>query len=282
MPDTDALKRYLLGQLDEAAMAALEEQYFRDTAAFEELEAALDDLTDAYVRGTLSADDQRIFALRYGTTADGISRIAFARTLGAYRAPTPATVAPRGLSLLRATREFRQQPVALQLLALAALLVLVVGGPVTVSRNRYLERELSRMRGDVRDLASSAATERVQRDQLERRLADVSTSAFDLLPGTDRSGGTTLLVPQSAGFVRLQLALESPPPLAPLRVVIMTADRAVLWSKVVADSAPGAVVDALVPAALFAPGEYQVRLSARYPDGTFQDLASYGFRVRRR
>ena len=264
MDDSEQLTRYLLGQLDEPAMAALEETYFRDKESFERLEAAFDDLTDAYVRGTLPARDRRTFELRYGTTAEGRSRVAFARTLGAYHPPVANAAPGRArLFLVRALAEFRRQPIALQVLAAAAMLIVLLGGPVTLSRGRQLANEVDRLNGEVQQLASSVATERERREQLQRQLGEVSTSSFDLLPGTDRSGGTTLLLPRGAGLVRFHLALESAPPRAPLRVSIMTADRATLWSKVVADSAPGTVVEALVPASLFAPGEYQVRLTAQ-------------------
>src|SRR5258706_8231199 len=74
-------KRYLLGKLSEEEAIRLEEHYFSDDAAFEEIGIAEDELIDAYVRGDLSAADREQFQRSLVSSERLGERVEFARML---------------------------------------------------------------------------------------------------------------------------------------------------------------------------------------------------------
>src|SRR5215472_15666365 len=59
--ERDVNARYLLGQLSEDEMVALEERYFADENAYKDLLAAETDLLDEYCRGELYGADRQAF-----------------------------------------------------------------------------------------------------------------------------------------------------------------------------------------------------------------------------
>ena len=74
-------KQYLLRTLTESEMTRLEEQYFADHEAFEQLEIAEDELVDAYVRNKLSSEERMLFEKNFLALPRVTSRIEFAKTL---------------------------------------------------------------------------------------------------------------------------------------------------------------------------------------------------------
>ena len=78
---TEALQRYVLGDLSDAERAELEEKYFADDELFDQLVEVENDLVDAYVDGTLTPADRKKFEERFMTTSERRDRVAFARAL---------------------------------------------------------------------------------------------------------------------------------------------------------------------------------------------------------
>ena len=74
-------QRYLLGALSDDERDQLEQRYFSDTAEFDEIEIAEDDLVDAYIRGQLTADDSRRFEIVASSSPRLRERVEFAKLL---------------------------------------------------------------------------------------------------------------------------------------------------------------------------------------------------------
>jgi len=58
-------ERYLLGELSEAEQEQFEEAYFADDALFEEFQAVKEEMLDAYARGELAQEKQKLFAAHF-------------------------------------------------------------------------------------------------------------------------------------------------------------------------------------------------------------------------
>lgn len=88
----EVAKRYVLGNLSEDERDQLEQSYFSDTAEFEEIEIAEDDLVDAYVRNQLTADDRRRFETVAASSPRLRQRVEFAKLLSEKTASPPPVV----------------------------------------------------------------------------------------------------------------------------------------------------------------------------------------------
>ena len=73
------IARYLLGSLSEEERATLEEKYFSDDTAFEEMQIAEEELIDQYVRAELSNEDRARFAAMVARSPRLAERVEFAR-----------------------------------------------------------------------------------------------------------------------------------------------------------------------------------------------------------
>jgi hypothetical protein len=86
-----ALREYLLGTSSEETAERIEARVLEDGDLFAALEAAEDDLFDAYARGTLSPQDRSRFLERFGHRADRLRFAeAFGRQTAAARRPPAA------------------------------------------------------------------------------------------------------------------------------------------------------------------------------------------------
>jgi len=81
LPDIPTIRRYLLGDLPEAETVALEERYFADPEAFEQVWAVENDLVDDYVAGRLDSAEQERFESHYLSSPPHRERVAAARAL---------------------------------------------------------------------------------------------------------------------------------------------------------------------------------------------------------
>src|SRR5215831_6146418 len=129
----DLLLRYLLGALSEEETERLDEQSIVDDDFANRLRLAEDDLVDAYVSGTLSADWLQRFESHYMASPRRRAKVAFAaRLLSAVDRAAPAEPVR---SMTEWTGPTRFAPVAI---AVAAALLLTTGvllvGNVRLSR----------------------------------------------------------------------------------------------------------------------------------------------------
>jgi len=126
------MRAFLLGQLAEAEVAAIEETAFDDPASFEELRTVEDELFEAYLDGGLAAPDRAAFERRFLSTSEGRTKLLRFQALGrlaeAERAPAPQTAraaeAPRSwLAQLQAWMAALSPPVrAFAMLAVAVVI----------------------------------------------------------------------------------------------------------------------------------------------------------------
>jgi hypothetical protein len=94
---TPEIRRYLLGDLDEAGAAALEDRYVADPALLEDVRAAEDALIEAFLDGRLPPADSARFEAHYLASPVHRDRVAIARALRQRSAgPPPASAAGAG------------------------------------------------------------------------------------------------------------------------------------------------------------------------------------------
>jgi hypothetical protein len=170
-------KRYLLGTLSEEEGAQLEEQYFADDEAFEEIQIVEEELVDAYVSDSLSASDRARFEQRLLSSPRLLERSRFASTLResvSSRVPArPASTSKpvqashrTGLSWWKSVfgSSFTQRPAFRSAFASAAI-VMTVGGGLLVS-------EWRRLLDQSRSIAAERAAIQQQKQDFDRQYAE--------------------------------------------------------------------------------------------------------------
>ena len=93
---TPEIRRYLLGDLDEARAAALEDRYVTDPVLVEEIGAAEEALVEAFLEDRLSRSDRARFVAHYLASPVHRDRVSIARALR--RRPTAVAAAPPAAS----------------------------------------------------------------------------------------------------------------------------------------------------------------------------------------
>jgi hypothetical protein len=223
--------RYFLGSLSEQERGQLEEEYFHDDLAFEELETVETELIDSYVRGELSGPEREQFETSYLRSPDRRKKVENAKSMmvalreASGWKPVATTRIPIGERIFAVFRSV--SPIRIGY-ATAAVTILAFGF-ITLADSRSLHLELSRLRTEEADL--------LRRNQgLERQVANLSTpgrqpsnesheeiaelqlpqaliASIDLEPGTTRSKkdrkSNELVIPSTARFVLLTLSLGS-------------------------------------------------------------------------
>jgi len=94
---TPEIRRYLLGDLDAASAAALEDRYVNDPALLEDVRAAEDALIEAFLEGDLRPAERERFEAHYLASPVHRDRVAIARALRR-RAAGPAQSSTAGAS----------------------------------------------------------------------------------------------------------------------------------------------------------------------------------------
>ena len=91
-PDPEIVRQYLLGRLSQDQGQALEQAYFGDDQAFEDILAVEGDLAADYAAGALSPDDRDRFEARMATDPELARQVGLTRGLAelAHRAPATA------------------------------------------------------------------------------------------------------------------------------------------------------------------------------------------------
>jgi hypothetical protein len=260
---------YLLGKLDETRQAQIEERLLTDEAFYDELAMAEDDLTDQYLANQLSDEERSSFEKYFLATPERLQKLRFARSLKRYvdqaagrsakEENEPSFAHPGGATESRSKKRpfFSFLPIQNPVVAyslVAAVLLAITGISWTVFNNL---RPASRAPGNV--------------------------LLVTLMPGLIREGGETktINIPPSTDSVQLQLGLESDE-YQSYRAELLTSERAGLLVKkdLKAESKDGKkVINLTVPAELLKRDDYRVKLSGRRLDGSYEDIASYTFRV---
>jgi hypothetical protein len=253
----DRLAAYLLGRLSPEQEDTVEIEYLGAADACDRLEAAEDELIDAYVAGRLAADDVPRFEERFLASPARRERVAFARalrTLVAQKAERPAT--RRSWLLLPAA--------AVVPVALAAGWSLLTVRDLRIEVTRQHEQQAARERESAEDHARIASLEQ----ELTRSRPTAAIVTWRLAPGFERDATTParLTVPADAGGVRLQLSLATDAT-GPYVARVETAEGRVVAELhgLHARESGGPVVEVVVPAASLPPGTYVVIVRAGQP-----------------
>jgi len=157
MPTLKDLTAYLLGRVPADEAERLDQLSITDDDLAEALAAAETDLIDAYVNGELSAADREEFEVRFLKSGYSNNRVAFAGALQDYAAARMSTVPVvaegRGFHLFGLTGAFA---------AAAALLLVIAGAWLFISRSGQVPNERASVRDQPADLATDGTPVNVQ------------------------------------------------------------------------------------------------------------------------
>jgi hypothetical protein len=286
--DHERLTRYLLGELPDAEAEALEDECFDDDETQAALEAAEDDLVDAFVRGTLPPERLRAFESRYAASPELRERVQFARALLRMSDERAGAAAPPARRWTAAWA------------AAAALAAAVAGWALVDQRGARRERDTAVLQGgqrarEARELEARlrAAAEELERSRaeqhrlqglLEEARRPLKVASFALAAGLTRDiGGTVLDLTRDTTVVRLHLALIAPPP-PPLEAEIQTPEGRELWRARglrPRPTAEGLAVTLTLGTDQLPDGDYVATVFGLDRGGRREETASFAFRVRR-
>jgi hypothetical protein len=304
----DTLRKYLLGELDEPARLALDEQVVTDPATFDALALAEQALIDEYVDAGLSRTDRATFERQMSTLPQLHEKVRFARELRAHAiGAQPAASRPSSVVASVDSSRLGRLPSTAILWAehpfwtAAAALVLaaLLGGNVWLARHQATqagqlaqlttqhEQDRSRLQESsaaIRDLqARLASTERASAQIGTPRLNPIPTAVpspiFVLATGLLRSEGqlARVSIPEGAKVIRLQLPVAGADR-REYRAVLFDAEGEECWTiaKLHASGTPAAVV-MTVAVDLLPPGDYRLQLMGAGEPAT--PVHTYSFRV---
>lgn len=254
--DNRTIRPYLLGLLNQAEQEQTEKQLLTDDDFYEELLIEENELIDDYLAGALSSSDQQSFENHFLSTNERQKKVRFGKAFKRYATDNVVAVplVPRRWSFLPNFFPTRS-PLAATALA-AVLLVFVAGVSWIVLRNQ------------------------------SQNPAGQNFATAVLTPGTSRAGAGEItrisLTPDKDG-VQLRLALPAGD-YQKYRAEINSAQGTRVWTS--ADLSPQQPAEERlivlnVPANVLSRDDYQVRLSGQIADSSFEDVASYTFRVSR-
>jgi outer membrane biosynthesis protein TonB len=296
--DEKNLRRFLLGEMNEAARAALEERFVADEDLFARLCAVEEELIENYARERLAPADREKFERSFLNTARRREKVAFTRQLLAQMpkpVAAPVAVAPSWLDILLG-RKF------VWATGLAALL-LVFGGwwlwqrrapepgpqialaatptPAPASRPEptptptpAVARTTPAPRPVATPVSSPAPTPAVKPPA--PALASVT-----LLPGTLRSNGAArdLQIAPNTAAAQVTLTLETNE-YAVYRAELRNANGQIIWRS--GKLTPRrAKLTTQIPAAKLASGDFLINLYGQNNAQPQEPVADYAFRVNR-
>lgn len=269
--NTGTIRIYLLNQATQEYSSWLEEQIFTDEALFQELLIAEDELIDQYLREELTPADRQSFESHFLAAPERQQKLRFSRALRKYvdcagaseakETEVAENVSVLGPNVPRPTPKKNffsflpfENPIGSYAFA-AAMLLVVVGLSWIAYKNSL---------------------------QTPRPAGNVYVAT--LMPGQTRdesSQTTRLSIPSGTGTVELRLLLASDEGES-YRAELLTSERVSVM--VIDDLKPQIqgnekFVAINLPANILQRDYYQVRLSGRHGDGSYQETNRYQFRV---
>jgi hypothetical protein len=270
---SETIRHYLLGQVTPEGSSQIEEQLITDDAFFQALLVAEDELVDEYLGHRLSPAELQSFETLFLVAPERQKKLRFARALHKYveLSETPEVVTDSvtdGLSRESSAAAkpapksglFSFLPFSNPIVArsFAAAMLLIVAGVSWVVFNNWRQQTPSEP-GAVYVVA--------------------------LAPGLTRDGGEIQKVNLSAAIDTVELRLALPQSDYQIyRSVVLTDSQSEVWASAdlaAATDAGESFVVSRVPAKLLVVGDYRMKLRGRASNGSFEDVASYQFRVTR-
>jgi anti-sigma-K factor RskA len=296
MTEENLTRRYLLGQLSAEERQKIEERYFAESNAFEELITTEDDLIDSYARGQLSSSERQQFEQRYFSSPEGRSRVEFARALGdIVRSREVETKNKKQSFWALRQRLFRFGYPSVQWAWVAVCLVLCMAVFFLTFRNRELNRELL-------DARNSEARLRTQRDEAVGQIAslnqvakdqsakppvraDARDLAFTLVAGIVRGESMeVLVVPRDRPWIRLEMPIDEDA-FKGYDAVLYTPEMHELRRGQNLKSRPtanGIKVDWRIPSESLESGDYVLELIGKEDSSVTERLSVYSFHLVRK
>jgi len=268
----DRMNAYLLGELSDEEQAPLEDLYFADDAAHQELLAAEDELIDSYARGELRGSRRERFERLFLGSARRREKLALARELLRVVENDAPVMARAGEAYARATQHFGWR---FAFLASAASLVAVLG--VLMFHQHRLNSQAQEARAErdsLPKLSTPAPRESVKVESPEpaRRVV------LALKPSLRGEGESNrLVVRSSTESVRLEADLEGRL-YQSYEVILQDAAGRVVWRQ---DGlvARGRIIECELDARLLAPGGYAFVLFGRDARGTLHLAAQHSLQL---
>ena len=253
--DKKEVRRYLLGQLQEAEQERLELRLLTDPAFIEEFDTTVDEIADQYAGDELEGKERERVEQYFLASAQRQQKVRFARELielaETERGARPDSPAPAP-GFFESVRAFwRSQSVSLRVATTIAALVIVVG-LAFVTRSVFVPTSGT----DALVALSISSSDRASGSEV---------TSVKLEPGTER--------------LRIELKLpEQSPQAQNYRVELLDEQERSRNLSIEERGAQSLMV--AIPANEIAPGRYIIRLYAVNPDGTEQRVrGNYLFNV---
>lgn len=137
----DAIKKYFLGKLNEAAADSFEEEFVRNAELFDQARIVENNIIDDYLQGRLSSAEQALFEENYLTTPARHQKVKFSRLfLSSVQNESPKTAQT---AKIKDHRSFQQRIVnnfqPLRVFAFGTLAIIFIGGFFLIWLNRQSE-----------------------------------------------------------------------------------------------------------------------------------------------
>lgn len=320
----NVIAQYLLGELSEEQQIEIEDRAFEDKDYLANITAVENDLIDEYVRNELSGAERQRFEKRFLVSAERRKRVEFARALAGVmseQAVPQKIVVPEAKlwSWWDSIYAFISglTPAAKMAFVSAVPLLLIGVGYLSIETLR-LRRELTELRSQNQsqqnqqqqalelerhrnqELSAQLNQEKQQREQTDESLRELSEAgdavnpaprpviaSLTLLPGLSRGGDNkpSLILPDDARLVRLQIGIDSEEPYKNFNVELLTLAGRQVWTreKLNARDRRGArAVGLTLPATALKSGEYELKLRGVTESGAAEDVGFYYFTVRKR
>lgn len=258
-PNQEKLFRYLLGDLQAEERMRIEELYFTEDAAFDDICAAEDELVRAYLAGELRRSLRRSFEKRLTQSPGFRQRVVLAQDLMEVAGPARSEQVQLRFSNIFQRPLFAFSTISLMACMLAGIIALTIGSLRISKQQDRLEASL---KGFTATKAIAAFV--LQQGSVQR---DPKASSQELLVPVGVEVQLDLLVPETA-YRSFEAYLE-------------TAEGAQVWNKIMlsvhrTDSGPIVTLD-LPP--VLREGDYVLRLRGANEHNS-ADVASYVFRVK--
>jgi hypothetical protein len=268
--DQKTLRHYLLGELKTEEQQQWELRLMTDTSCFEEIQMAEDDLIDKYLQEKLTPHEKERFDTFFLASPERCQKLSFARALKRFIESYQPKKQPSFFSRVLEPLKFWQweNPGTAWSLAAACLLLVIVGGTLSVVQIRtdrqqlaqfrarqaqpseettQLRQQLDQLQSHNSEMAASLKSEQDQLDQLSQqlsrlkpkekrgeggttRLQTASLFSFALMPGLVRDSGISnrLSIPTGAKLVQIQFSLDTEG-YPKYRAVLQTLNEVELW-----------------------------------------------------
>lgn len=273
------IRQYLLGELDDQQREQLEQRVITNADYKEEVLMSEEELLDDFVNDRLSRRELELFHQKYSSSPSLSRKVELARTLNQYaanhRIVLEATNAQR--SWVRSLLGFFYQGNRFRQLSLAILILLLVGGTLLVvywriSQGRRVDyNALMRLNGPGSEILPP-----------DHSVVSVSLSSL-LLRGAGDVRSVTIT--EQTQTVQLRLADLSGGEVNLFRARLKDSAGSEVFSledlqaRQQSSQFPGVVLQ--VPARMLVPQQYQLEISGKKPDGSYEDPITYTFRVQR-